>query len=760
MAYTNSQVMKKEFALPMVPGMTCGDEMLRRNYHRTQINGPKYDTMTSFKSVPIDMTAANKETPSSMASYTNGNQTDGKDVTYKQTGSEQTGGTADLSGRVLRFYGYTTEQVPESSVERERLRKFVFNIFLEDNTMSVTEQNPDNSGFAFPASLKRHIVPMPDGTPITFANFRVGETITFYGRTYKIYDADTFTREFFKEAGVELAPAQTVPVDTYTQLRSRPVAKAHDVRSVAADSPLNIALLPEQVRATQQFLAHDGEVLRCDCVWDDTEALHGVKHYLTLYYFLADGSIAVVEKDFPNSGRDPFPRFFRRQRIAKPKDGGKFDPQTLGSLTFKEDANTVYYTDEDIRIGNVLNLYGREVKIHDYDEYTRNYLQNKFGISAYEPIPGGRRPPTIPIGCQRREKTSQELEEVQIRKRTENRLREFAGGVVKFLMRLENGKYEDEIRRFVLAVYPADNSIAIFEPVQRNSGIVGGKFLQRQPCKRPNGEYYTADDFYVGAHIIVNSFPFVILSSDERSLNYMETHSKEFSRSDINNIVRKLRAMLSSKQTGLSEAFREADASNSGGLKMEIFLGIVKKLNLDISEQEILSMLRYFDKNNESYVSYEEFVGRVMPEGAAVAVDDRSWREIDAENAEKELAAFVIDPKQDEEKRACAKETALAARAASEFLELYDQRRQLFIKEFRAITDYSDVSVVGPNEFKMCVRKKLQIQSITDAELNALCAKLFTKESPQLSLEELTRIFNGTSTLPRNMYEIKRGISK
>ncbi|RNF17292.1 uncharacterized protein Tco025E_04880 [Trypanosoma conorhini] len=759
MAYTQSQAMKKEFALPMVPGMTCGEEMLRRNYHRVQIHGEKYDTMTSTKSVPIDMTRSNMEKTSTACKA-------GADALATGTGSSweeasrQQGGGADLSGRVLRFYGYTKEQVPESAVERDRLRKVVLNVFLEDNTMSVTEQSPDNSGFAFPLALKRHIVPMPDGTPITFADLRVGQAISFYGRTYKLYDADKFTRDFFKEGGVELEPAQEVPMDAFTLQRSRPIARAHDVRSVAADSPLNCTLLPEQVRAAQQFLEHDGEVLRCDCVWDDTEALHGVKHFFTLYYFLADGSIAVVEKDFPNSGRDPFPRYFRRQRVAKPAGDGKFDPQTLGSNTFREDKNTVYYTDDDIRIGNVLNLYGRLVLICDYDEFTRSHLRSKFGVTAYEPIPGGKKPPAVPIGCYRRDKTAQELEEMQERKRAENRLREFADGVVKFLMRLDNAKYDDEIRRFVLAVYPADNTISIFEPVQRNSGIVGGRFLQRQRCKRPDGEYYTAQDFFVGAHLNINGFPFVVLASDERSLNYMEANYKEFSRSNINRIVRKLRAMLTSKQTGLVEAFRAADEANKGGLQMDVFLEIMQRLQLDLSEQEILSILRYFDKHGESYVSYEEFVARVMPEGDAVASDDRPWEEIEKESAEKESVVFVADPRIDEEKRARAEETALAARGAAELLVLYDQRRQLVLKEFRAVADYSTESVIGPNEFKMCIRKRLQMHSMPDAELNALCAKLFPKELPRLSLEELVRVFNGTSSLPRNLCEIKQGISR
>lgn len=54
----------------------------------------------------------------------------------------------------------------------------------------------DNSGFAFRANLKRHIVPAPDGKSITYAQLNIGEPVTFYGRTYLIYDVDAFTRAF------------------------------------------------------------------------------------------------------------------------------------------------------------------------------------------------------------------------------------------------------------------------------------------------------------------------------------------------------------------------------------------------------------------------------------------------------------------------------------------------------------------------------------------------------------------------------------
>ncbi|KAG5500968.1 hypothetical protein GH5_04557 [Leishmania sp. Ghana 2012 LV757] len=756
MAYSQSQQMKKEFRLPMVPGLSCGEEMMRRNYDRRQIYGMKMDCATTIAGVPIDRTLGSGGGAHPASAFRAAATT----VTAA-SGADGQGGE-DLTGHVLRYYGYCVEPVPDSPEERERVRKVVINFYLEDGTMSVMEPRQDNSGFAFPANLKRHIVPNPDGTPITAAQLKVGESVSFYGRTYELYDADPFTRALLKEAGEEVPAAIVPPTDAHTIKLSRPVAKAHGVPSIAASSPLNTMLSSAQVRATRQFLEFDRKVLRCDCTWDDTISLYGTKHYLTLYYFLSDGSLALVEKDVQNSGRDPFPKFFSRQRIAKPTDpSGKFDSSALGSVTFKENSNTVYYTDEDIRIGNVLNLYGRQVKIHDYNQYTRDYMVERFGITAYEPIPGATPPPFVPPCSTRREISEEEMRERHNEKREEIRRHRFADAVVKFLARLDNGKEEDTVRRFVLAVYPCDNTISIFEPVIRNSGIVGGKFLQRQKVRRADGEYFHADDFYVGARVELNSFPFVILNSDEHSLKYMEHNPEEFGHSDINKIVRKMQAMLQSSTTGLAEAFRRADENRVGGLDMGVFLSIMKQLSLNITEQEILTVLRYFDKNNESYVSYEEVASRIMPEGSAVASDTRAWEAIYQESADHATTSFLNDPKEEEEKERMRRETSAAARGAVEFLALYHERRQLFMKEFHAITDYAKDSLIGSDEFKMCVRRKLELNSISDEEMRALAKRLFPEVAPRVSYEEFMRLLNGTSTYAHTVSVIaSHGASK
>jgi hypothetical protein len=56
----------------------------------------------------------------------------------------------------------------------------------------------------------------------------------------------------------------------------------------------------------------------------------------------------------------------------------------------------------------------------------------------------------------------------------------------------------------------------------RNSGIVGGKFLERRTIQKPvTKENYEMSDFFVGAVIEVFSRKFVLHDADEYAFNYM-----------------------------------------------------------------------------------------------------------------------------------------------------------------------------------------------------------------------------------------------
>jgi len=49
-------------------------------------------------------------------------------------------------------------------------------------------------------------------------------------------------------------------------------------------------------------------------------------------------------------------------------------------------------------------------------------------------------------------------------------------------------------RRFTISYFLSDDTILVFEPPQRNSGIISGKFLERGHVKKPDGtSHYTAN---------------------------------------------------------------------------------------------------------------------------------------------------------------------------------------------------------------------------------------------------------------------------
>ena len=62
----------------------------------------------------------------------------------------------------------------------------------------------------------------------------------------------------------------------------------------------------------------------------------------------------------------------------------------------------------------------------------------------------------------------------------------------------------------------ADDTISIFEPPVKNTGIVGGRYLERRPVHKPEQmQTYTEQDLFAGAKIVVHARTFDLLEADE-----------------------------------------------------------------------------------------------------------------------------------------------------------------------------------------------------------------------------------------------------
>ena len=118
--------------------------------------------------------------------------------------------------------------------------------------------------------------------------------------------------------------------------------------------------------------------------------------------------------------------------------------------------------------------------------------------------------------------------------------------VLRFVARLDTTRPIDMDRRFIIFYHLSDDTIAVFEPPQRNSGIIGGKFLERGRIMKPGAPgmestvNYQAEDLYVGSKVNFNQHKFALIDTDEYALCYMEKHCRQLPYSNIALILSKL----------------------------------------------------------------------------------------------------------------------------------------------------------------------------------------------------------------------------
>jgi len=71
--------------------------------------------------------------------------------------------------------------------------------------------------------------------------------------------------------------------------------------------------------------------------------------------------------------------------------------------------------------------------------------------------------------------------------------------VLRFEAGLVSTEPDDETRRFIISFYCGDDTIQIYEICDKNSGRIGGRFMERKKQTNPtNGRYYCEKDFVLG----------------------------------------------------------------------------------------------------------------------------------------------------------------------------------------------------------------------------------------------------------------------
>ncbi|KAJ3096418.1 EF-hand domain-containing protein 1 [Phlyctochytrium planicorne] len=516
---------------------------------------------------------------------------------------------------VLRFDGYYKQTVHES-MEQYHLRKVRIHYFVEDDSVAVVEPPVENSGIPQGVLIKRQRLPKNSTEYYTVKDFNVGINITFYGKTFRITSCDKFTERYLKETEhITLNRKEELPSDPYQEIRNRPLRYPHHTM--------------EKNDKLRRFLENDRKVLRFFCVWDDRDSMFGELREFVLHYYLVDDCVEVREVQKPNNGRDPFPILLRKQRL----------PKSFNELSDVND--TTKYTWRDFRIGGVINVLGRNFLIRDCDEYTKKFYEEKVGVNpeSMRPIPVEFEDLRFGAGCVEQdlppyngygsvEDSLQSCRYLVLKppKKDFIKMLENEHKVLRFVAKMESKHREDLGRRFVISYRLADDMMTIYEPAQRNAGIIGGKFMERTRVLKPGftlsspsgPEYYEVKDLYVGAVIEVFKRRFVLMDADEYVFNYMEVEAAtQFPQSDRTIVVAKARRLALGKggdEVGraLLEKLTASDAGQTGVVDRKVLVELSKPVwNGALSDHEVITLSRCFEETPRK-VQYRNLIEQIF----------------------------------------------------------------------------------------------------------------------------------------------------
>lgn len=436
---------------------------------------------------------------------------------------------------VIRVMAYTKENVPESPIEATRVRKVEILLYTTDSTMEIKEPKIDNSGLPQGLFLKRHKIVKrtnEDGTREYFdwRDMLVGCDLQLYGRTYRIYDADPYTRRWYALQGIEQDPAEEVPVDDYqhrldveraTTLNPKTTRPGGHKKQRYAEKTYMEAKLGKFTRDPAhrgKWQAFHGQLLRFDAVWEDRR-LHGDTMQYVLQYHLEDDTVDVAEVHPQNDGRDRTPWLVKRGPLPRNWQRSRQIP----GMDADENTDAECIRPSDLRIGGTVNVYGRDLKLRACDRATRTWYreQGPFEQPAAHykaEAPTKRVPLKIPphtgFGDEQDSMQSVLSFKPQKPKKKYDKWADNTGVVFKFKGRFADSSREDSIRRFTISLYPEDDTLGIFEPVVRNSGMGGGKFLVRSRYRKEDSSFYEAADFTPGKVTTVMGRRFIIDDAD------------------------------------------------------------------------------------------------------------------------------------------------------------------------------------------------------------------------------------------------------
>ena len=514
---------------------------------------------------------------------------------------------------MLNFSVFFQESVVENANENYRLRKCTMYYYLEDDTIHILETRVPNSGIPQGIFLKRHLVPKVNSIEsYTWKDLAVGSDIEFYGRFFRIIDCDEFTRAFYADQGITQAPAEALPNDPFQNTRAMVGFRQNPPDRAEVKEYIEVQLKGGRPNKNlKSFLDNDRKVLSFAILWQDDSYDGGAKYY-RLNFFLSDNTIEVKEILRPNNGCYPFSMLLRRQKLARVPKMSHYPGLNLREVT--------YYMPEDLKCGDMVTVWGRQCLIYDIDDFTKTWYQRNCqmeqrAVALPKPSPDvfyQAVPPETGYGTA--EDSMASVIALQPKPPKFDMKKKFKQDmhVMRFNAKLVSTEPDDESRTFIISFFCGDDTLQVYEVCDKNSGRIGGRFMERKKQRNPvSGNYYAEKDFTVGRTVALTGFKFMLMSSDHYTEKYMADNGNEFPEAAQTAILNKLMAParnFPSVQAYCEELFKQFDTNQDGSVVFGEFAAGLARMGINITPQEQHVLMRRFDTNRDGKISLSELV--------------------------------------------------------------------------------------------------------------------------------------------------------
>ena len=277
--------------------------------------------------------------------------------------------------KVLRSFGYYREAISESSEETFRDRQISILIYLSDGTCEVNESKVQNSGIPQGKLINRGPLKTESGENIGPAHLLPGTFLKVYGKMIKVCSCDKWTRNWMNKAGLTVPEDQSIPRNGASRaLAELPDWNGKVLFPLKTFMEASMGKHAHDSAATKQFLEYDQDKLRFSLLWDNTDSLFGDMMDYSMSYFLGDDTVQIQQSRRANTGREQFPTLYKRDQLLK--DWRNFLDVHEREVGSKYSDGEIW-TWRELRVGQTLNVFGREMRVTAVDPTTRDFFRKQ-----------------------------------------------------------------------------------------------------------------------------------------------------------------------------------------------------------------------------------------------------------------------------------------------------------------------------------------------------------------------------------------------